>query len=218
MLQRAALRRLCTTAPTRTVRALSTRAPGASTVNADEVSLFNRLASQWWDESGDCWLLHRMNPPRVQFIRDKLAETMREEDENAVVPAGKILRGMDVLDVGCGGGLLSEASLSSTASSWICSNRCIEPCSTRSKYPWDRRCRSKHPHRHTPCRRGPPPPHKPPVPTHLCRISRRPGQAPIRRRMFARSPRARRQPCRLPPHLCSSRQGTLHSLPFQNPC
>ncbi|KAF9240660.1 S-adenosyl-L-methionine-dependent methyltransferase [Melanogaster broomeanus] len=59
----------------------------ASTVNAEEVAHFSRLSSSWWDEHGEFALLHRMNPVRVRF---------------------HVLRGLDVLDVGCGGGLLSE--------------------------------------------------------------------------------------------------------------
>jgi 2-polyprenyl-6-hydroxyphenyl methylase/3-demethylubiquinone-9 3-methyltransferase len=51
-----------------------------------------------------------MNPVRVQFIREKLLEIAREEQGDDVVNAekGNMLRGLDVLDVGCGGGLLSE--------------------------------------------------------------------------------------------------------------
>jgi 2-polyprenyl-3-methyl-5-hydroxy-6-metoxy-1,4-benzoquinol methylase len=56
--------------------------------------------------------LHKMNPVRMQFIRDKLTETLRDEDK-AAPSHGRILEGLDVLDVGCGGGLLSEVCLKS---------------------------------------------------------------------------------------------------------
>lgn len=59
-------------------------------------------------------MLHRMNPARVGFIRDKIRETLLEEasakGESALTKdrQRKLLSGMNVLDVGCGGGLLSE--------------------------------------------------------------------------------------------------------------
>lgn len=52
-----------------------------------------------------------MNPPRMQFIRDKILETGREDEGEAWADersGAEFLRGMDVLDVGCGGGILSE--------------------------------------------------------------------------------------------------------------
>ncbi|KAJ2918615.1 hypothetical protein MD484_g1801, partial [Candolleomyces efflorescens] len=49
-----------------------------------------------------------MNPVRVQFIQEKLAEIARDEAPNDVQP-GTVLKGLDVLDIGCGGGLLSES-------------------------------------------------------------------------------------------------------------
>jgi len=78
------------------------------TINPSEIAHFSRLSSQWWDEQGEFQLLHRMNPVRVQFIREKLLEVSREQDGEDVSPS-KVLYGLDVLDVGCGGGLLSEA-------------------------------------------------------------------------------------------------------------
>lgn len=55
-------------------------------------------------------MLHKMNPIRVQYILDKLQEV--EEDENGVSSryGARALSGLNILDVGCGGGLLSEVS------------------------------------------------------------------------------------------------------------
>ncbi|KAK0488956.1 S-adenosyl-L-methionine-dependent methyltransferase [Armillaria novae-zelandiae] len=77
-----------------------------STVNAAEISFFSRLSSQWWDERGEFAFLHQMNPVRVRFIRQKLLETALDEDETT---SQNVLKGLQVLDVGCGGGLLSES-------------------------------------------------------------------------------------------------------------
>ncbi|KDQ19412.1 hypothetical protein BOTBODRAFT_102384 [Botryobasidium botryosum FD-172 SS1] len=84
-----------------------------SSVNASEIAHFSRLSSQWWDERGEFALLHRMNPPRVQFIRDKILEFKREEatarGEDSIDEGKGVLKGWGALDVGCGGGLLSES-------------------------------------------------------------------------------------------------------------
>ncbi|KAF9223990.1 ubiquinone biosynthesis O-methyltransferase [Gyrodon lividus] len=93
-------------------RSLQT-ASSASTVNAEEIAHFSRLSSLWWDEHGEFALLHRMNPVRVQYVREKLIEVAREEKGEDVARDTEqrrdVLRGLDVLDVGCGGGLLSES-------------------------------------------------------------------------------------------------------------
>ena len=82
----------------------------SSTVNASEIAHFSRLSAEWWNERGEFSYLHKMNPIRMQFIRQKLIETAYDEHPEGSVNASKvgILEGLDVLDVGCGGGLLSE--------------------------------------------------------------------------------------------------------------
>ncbi|KAJ8461920.1 hypothetical protein ONZ51_g11231 [Trametes cubensis] len=87
---------------------LSSVAGSQSSVNPEEIAHFSRLSQQWWDERGEFGLLHKMNPVRMQFIRNKVLEIQREEDEssaNETLP----LSGLDVVDVGCGGGLLCES-------------------------------------------------------------------------------------------------------------
>lgn len=83
-----------------------------SSVNQAEIAHFSRLSSLWWDETGEFGQLHRMNPVRIQFIREKLLEVAREEQGEArgqqIEHSPRALDRLDVLDVGCGGGLLSE--------------------------------------------------------------------------------------------------------------
>jgi hypothetical protein len=86
--------------------------PPISTVNDAEVSHFSRLSALWWDERGEFALLHKMNPHRIRFIREKVLEVSEAQpDAIAATPSldsPRMLEGMDVLDVGCGGGILSE--------------------------------------------------------------------------------------------------------------
>lgn len=77
--------------------------PPFSTVNDAEIAHFSRLSELWWDERGEFALLHKMNAHRMRFIREKLLlEPVSEPN--------RVLAGLDALDVGCGGGILSEAS------------------------------------------------------------------------------------------------------------
>ncbi|KIP08828.1 hypothetical protein PHLGIDRAFT_68758 [Phlebiopsis gigantea 11061_1 CR5-6] len=80
-----------------------------STINQDEISHFSKLSALWWDEQGEFQMLHRMNPTRVKFMREKLTEIALEDDVSASIHTTEVLRGRRVLDVGCGGGLLSES-------------------------------------------------------------------------------------------------------------
>lgn len=88
-------------------RSISTN---VNTVNVEEIALFSRLSSLWWDERGEFGMLHKMNPIRMDFIRDKLRETQLDELPSECVPL-QPLEGLQALDVGCGGGLLSEVSI-----------------------------------------------------------------------------------------------------------
>ena len=68
-------------------------------VNEDEIAKFEEVASQWWDLTGDFKPLHQINPVRMQFICQHVAQ----HNNNTGLPA------MNVIDVGCGGGILSES-------------------------------------------------------------------------------------------------------------
>ena len=75
-----------------------------STVDPAEAARFEKLANLWWDASGPFWPLHAMNALRAGYIRDLSIRRL-----GWVGSAEKPLRGLRVLDIGCGGGLLSEA-------------------------------------------------------------------------------------------------------------
>lgn len=74
-----------------------------STVDAAEVERFSRIADEWWDPTGKFAPLHRLGPVRIGFIRDRAAAHWGRD-----ALSGEPLQGLSVLDIGCGGGLLSE--------------------------------------------------------------------------------------------------------------
>ncbi|NWT23223.1 COQ3 protein, partial [Cardinalis cardinalis] len=73
-----------------------------SSVDSEEIKKFQLLAHKWWDEEGEYAALHSMNDVRVPFIRDTLLSM------SSNYHLGNPLSGIKILDVGCGGGLLSE--------------------------------------------------------------------------------------------------------------
>ncbi|XP_077384154.1 ubiquinone biosynthesis O-methyltransferase, mitochondrial [Festucalex cinctus] len=83
-------------------RQVSTRGVHQTTVDPDELKRFRSLARKWWDEDGEFRALHAMNDLRVPFIRDNLLNVHKARHP------GKPLGGLTILDVGCGGGLLTE--------------------------------------------------------------------------------------------------------------
>jgi 2-polyprenyl-6-hydroxyphenyl methylase/3-demethylubiquinone-9 3-methyltransferase len=72
-------------------------------VDPREVERFSKLAHDWWNEGGKFKPLHRFNPVRLGYIRDTLARHYQRDIE-----AEKPLDGLSILDIGCGGGILSE--------------------------------------------------------------------------------------------------------------
>ncbi|GGF71569.1 ubiquinone biosynthesis O-methyltransferase [Terasakiella brassicae] len=75
----------------------------STTVNPEEVAWFTAIADEWWDPNGKFRPLHKFNPTRLAFIRERLCDHFGL-DENAEQP----LKGLRLLDIGCGGGLISE--------------------------------------------------------------------------------------------------------------
>jgi 2-polyprenyl-6-hydroxyphenyl methylase/3-demethylubiquinone-9 3-methyltransferase len=79
------------------------KAEPGSTVDAAEVARFSAYATEWWDPRGKMAMLHRFNPVRLAFIKQGACRHF-ERDERRL----DALAGLRVLDIGCGGGILSE--------------------------------------------------------------------------------------------------------------
>jgi 2-polyprenyl-6-hydroxyphenyl methylase/3-demethylubiquinone-9 3-methyltransferase len=80
----------------------SAHIPSGSTVDPAEIERFSRIAEEWWDPAGKFAPLHRLNPVRLGYIRDRAARHWQRDALSAP------LNGLSALDIGCGGGLLSE--------------------------------------------------------------------------------------------------------------
>lgn len=77
--------------------------PMTKSVDKAEVERFGDIAEEWWDPKGKFQPLHRINPIRLAYIREQLS-THTSHPQNTI----KILASLTILDVGCGGGLISE--------------------------------------------------------------------------------------------------------------
>jgi 2-polyprenyl-6-hydroxyphenyl methylase/3-demethylubiquinone-9 3-methyltransferase len=77
--------------------------PSAATIDQDEVARFSRMAEQWWDPRGPMAALHKFNPVRLGYIRDRAAEHFGRDTAKR-----DSLAGLRMLDIGCGGGILCE--------------------------------------------------------------------------------------------------------------
>jgi len=75
----------------------------SSTINKEEIQKFSRLADEWWDVNGKFKPLHMFNPIRIKYITENIKKEYR-------IPKDKFnfLQGLNILDIGCGGGLISE--------------------------------------------------------------------------------------------------------------
>ena len=73
-----------------------------SSVNKKEIEKFSKMATEWWDPDGKFKPLHRFNPIRIKYIKKNIINNFNLK--NKIKPLEKI----QILDIGCGGGLLSE--------------------------------------------------------------------------------------------------------------
>lgn len=76
---------------------------GETTVDAGEVGKFDRLADEWWNPRGKFRPIHKFNPVRLAYIKETLCRHFSRDPR-----AARPLEGLRILDIGCGGGLLSE--------------------------------------------------------------------------------------------------------------
>ena len=74
-----------------------------TTIDAAEVERFARIAPDWWDPRGPMAPLHKLNPVRLGYIRDQAADHFGRDPKTL-----DCLKGLRMLDIGCGGGVLSE--------------------------------------------------------------------------------------------------------------
>tara|TARA_B100000678_G_scaffold36778_1_gene26770 strand:+ start:21 stop:743 length:723 start_codon:yes stop_codon:yes gene_type:complete len=73
-----------------------------STINKKEIQKFSKIANEWWDPEGKFKPLHKFNPLRIKYIKDNIIQNFKIKSKNAP------LKSLNILDIGCGGGLLSE--------------------------------------------------------------------------------------------------------------
>ncbi len=73
-----------------------------STINKKEIEKFSKMAEEWWDPQGKFKPLHKFNPIRISYIKDNIIRSFKLQNKKK--PLDKI----KILDIGCGGGLLSE--------------------------------------------------------------------------------------------------------------
>ena len=73
-----------------------------TSVNKKEIDKFSKMANEWWDPEGKFKPLHKFNPTRIKYIKENIINNFKLKNKF------KPLSGIKILDIGCGGGLLSE--------------------------------------------------------------------------------------------------------------
>ena len=101
-----------------------------TTINKSEIQKFSNLAEEWWDVNGKFKPLHMFNPIRIEYILDKITEHFGLDKQK-----NNVLNNLDLLDIGCGGGLISEpmARLGANVTGIDASSRNIQVAILHSK-------------------------------------------------------------------------------------
>jgi 2-polyprenyl-6-hydroxyphenyl methylase/3-demethylubiquinone-9 3-methyltransferase len=73
-----------------------------NSINKKEIEKFSKMASEWWNPEGKFKPLHKFNPIRIKYIKQNIINNFKLKNKT------KPLSGISILDIGCGGGLLSE--------------------------------------------------------------------------------------------------------------
>ena len=74
----------------------------SNTINKLEIAKFSKIEAEWWSPNGKFKPLHKFNPIRIKYLKENIIEHFKLKQTNSP------LKGLNILDIGCGGGLLSE--------------------------------------------------------------------------------------------------------------
>ena len=75
----------------------------STTINKEEIQKFSKLSEEWWDVNGKFKPLHMFNPIRIEYITENIKKHFKIKSDKK-----NFLQGLEILDIGCGGGLISE--------------------------------------------------------------------------------------------------------------
>ena len=100
-----------------------------NSINKKEIEKFSKMASEWWNPDGKFKPLHKFNPIRIKYIKQNIINNFKLKNKN------KPLSGISILDIGCGGGLLSEpmAKLGATVTGIDASDKNIKIAKLHAK-------------------------------------------------------------------------------------
>ena len=101
-----------------------------TTINKEEIQKFSKLADEWWDVNGKFKPLHMFNPIRIEYILDEISKHFKLDKHKKL-----FLKNLEILDIGCGGGLISEpmARLGGNVTGIDASEKNIKVASLHSK-------------------------------------------------------------------------------------
>jgi 2-polyprenyl-6-hydroxyphenyl methylase/3-demethylubiquinone-9 3-methyltransferase len=102
----------------------------STTINKEEIQKFSKLANEWWDVNGKFKPLHMFNPIRIEYITENIINHFNIKKDKS-----NFLKGINILDIGCGGGLISEpmARLGAEVTGIDASEKNIKVASLHSK-------------------------------------------------------------------------------------